>query len=224
MASAALKLELPPPDTLADLLHRLGDIPAERVLMHPPPGTATEQDLIDLLEAANKRLVELVDGVPVEKPTGFREAILAGVILQLIWNYLDEHDLGVAAGADGPIRFRLGLVRIPHVCFISWKRFGTDEVPDDKVSKVIPELAIEILSESNTPKEIDLKLHEYFRAGVLLAWVINPKKGTAEVYTSPAKKRQIARDGVLDGGKVLPGFRLVLKDLFAKFRRRLRKR
>jgi Uma2 family endonuclease len=224
MASAALKLELPPPDTLADLLRRLGDIPAERVLMHPPPGTATEQDLIDLLEAANKRLVELVDGVLVEKPMGFREAILAGVILQLIWNYLDEHDLGVAAGADGPIRFRLGLVYIPDVCFVSWKRLGGDEVPDDPVSKVIPELAVEVLSKSNTRREIERKLHQYFEAGVLLAWVIDPKKQTAEVYTSPVKKKQLTTAGVLDGGKVLPGFKLPLKDLFAKFRRRLRKR
>ena len=97
-------------------------------------------------------------------------------------------------------------------------------MPDDAISKVIPELAIEVLSESNTRREIALKLDEYFRAGVLLVWVIDPKKQTAEVYTSATKKKEMDKDGVLDGGKVLPGFRLVLKELFARARRRQRRK
>jgi Uma2 family endonuclease len=221
MASSALQLERGT-DTIADLLHRLGDIPAERVLMRPPPGTATEADLIELLDGANKRICELVDGVLVEKAMGFKEAVLAGVILQWFWNYLDKHDLGISSGADGPVRLRLGLVRVPDVCFVSWKRFGRDEIPDDPVSKVIPELAIEILSKSNTAREIDLKLQEYFRAGVLLAWVIDPKEETAAVYTSPTKKTALGKDGVLEGRKILPGFRLPLKTLFGRARRRRR--
>jgi Uma2 family endonuclease len=126
----------------------------------------------------------------------------------------------VAAGADGPVRLRLGLVRIPDVCFVSWKRLGSDEVPDDSISKVIPELAIEILSKSNTRREIERKLEEYFRAGVLLAWVIDPRKKAAEIYTAPTKKKEIGLDGTLQGGTILPGFRLPLKDLFARGRRR----
>jgi Uma2 family endonuclease len=164
-----------------------------------------------------------VGGVLVEKPMGFRESLLAGIILQHLWNYLDKHDIGVAAGADGPVRLRLGLVRIPDVSFVSWKRLGGDEVPTDAVSKAIPELAIEILSESNTPKEIDLKLHEYFRAGVVLAWVIDPQQESVVVHTSPTKKKQMGSEAVLEGSKLLPGFKLALKDLFAKFRRRMRK-
>jgi Uma2 family endonuclease len=208
--------------TLADVLDRLGGIPAARVLADPPPGTATEDDLIALLEASNKRLCELVDGVLVEKPMGYKEAILAGAILQLLWNYLEEHDLGLPAGADGPIRFRMGLVRIPDVSFISWKRLPRDEAPEEAISPVIPSLAIEVLSKSNTPREIALKLEEYFRAGVLLAWVIDPKTQTAVAYTSPTKKRHIGKDQALTGGRVLPGFKLSLKDLFARIRRRPR--
>ncbi len=155
---------------------------------------------------------------------GYRESIVAAIILQLLWNFLDEHDLGIAAGADGPIRFRIGLVQIPDVSFISWKRLGSDEVPDVAVLKVIPELAVEVLSKSNTRKEIERKLGEYFGAGVLLVWVIDPKKGAAEAFTTPTRKKDVPGDGFLDGGKTLPGFRLSLKDLFAKARRRMRKR
>jgi Uma2 family endonuclease len=221
MTSAALKLNLDaPPATVADLLHRLGDIPAERILMKPPPGTAEEQDVIDLLHGANKRICELVDGVLVEKPMGFREGFLALVVGHLLLQFLEEHDLGLPGGPDSPVRLRLGLVRLPDVCFVSWDRLGGDELPEDAISKVIPELAIEILSKSNTPREIELKLQEYFQAGVLLVWVIDPRKQTAESYTSPTRKKQAAKDGVLDGGKVLPGFKLSLKELFARATRR----
>src|SRR5207249_5149480 len=54
-------------ETLADLLEWLGGIPPERVWMHPFPGTATEEDLIAILDGPNKRICELVDGVLVEK-------------------------------------------------------------------------------------------------------------------------------------------------------------
>lgn len=222
MASTA-QIERLEPRSIADLLAELGDIPPERVLLKPLPGTATEDDLIRLLDGPNKVICELVEGVLVEKAMGFKETILAGVIIHHIMRYLDQYDLGIVAGADGPIRLRLGLVRVPDVCFISWKRLGGDEVPDDSISKVIPELAVEVLSKSNTRREIERKLGEYFRAGVLLVWVIEPKKETAEVYTSPTKKKELDQDGVLDGGKVLPGFRLALKDLFARARRRKRR-
>ena len=86
MASAALKLK-PRVDTVADLLHRLGDIPPERILMRPPPGTATEKDVIESLEAPRKRICELVEGVLVEKPMGAGEALYAPVILRL-WRRL----------------------------------------------------------------------------------------------------------------------------------------
>jgi len=72
---------------------------------------------------------------------------------------------------------------------------------------------VEILSPSNTRKEMARKLGEYFEAGVLLVWVIDPAKRTAEAYTNPDAKTAV---DVLDGGDVLPGFRLPLAKLFEK--------
>src|SRR4051794_3651733 len=88
-------------ETLADLVAQLGDIPLERIRLRPPPGTATEADLIAALEAPRKRICELVDGVLVEKPVGTKEALLAGVIVQLLWNFVEPDDLGVVIPADG---------------------------------------------------------------------------------------------------------------------------
>jgi len=208
-----------PVETLADLVKRLGGVPLDRILLHPAPGTATEEDLIAALEAPRKRICELVDGVLVEKPMGAPESMLAAFIIHVLMTYLDKSDLGIVIGADGPIRFRLGLVFIPDVSFVSWDRIPGDAFPADPVAKVIPNLAVEVLSKSNTTAEIKRKLKEYFKAGVELAWVIDPKKQIANVYTSPTKKRQLARDGILDGGTVLPGFKLSLKELFAHGKR-----
>jgi Uma2 family endonuclease len=207
-------------ETLADLVKRLGGIPLERIRLRPALGTATEKDVVAALEAPRKRICELVDGVLVEKPLGTKEALLGGILVQLLWNYVDQHDLGLVIPADGPFRLWLGLVRIPDISFVSWDRLPEGELPDQPVARVIPDLAVEVLSKSNTKKEMERKLGEYFQAGVRLAWLIQPKTQTAEVYTSPTKKRTIDVDQALEGGKVLPGFRLPLKDLFARAARR----
>ncbi|MCE5268992.1 MAG: hypothetical protein LLG00_14035, partial [Planctomycetaceae bacterium] len=61
--------------TIADVLTHLGGIPPERVRLFPPPGTATEKDVEELDDHAD-RLCELIDGVLVEKTMGYKESIL----------------------------------------------------------------------------------------------------------------------------------------------------
>ena len=119
MASATAEQD----QTVADLLDRLGGIPASRVRLVPTPGTATEQDVIDVHDRTN-RLCELVDGVLVEKVMGFDESIVSLLLAGSLLNYLQRHDLGKLIGADGMMRLFPGLVRIPDVAFISWKRLS----------------------------------------------------------------------------------------------------
>jgi Uma2 family endonuclease len=214
-----MRVAVSTPLTVADLLRRLGDIPAKRVLLDPPPGTATERDLVACLHASNKRLVELVDGVLVEKAMGWRESALAGVILHYILSYLDKHDLGIALTADGPVRLRPRRIRIPDACFISWDRLPPD-AEKKAVLRAIPNLAVEVISKGNTRREVEMKLRDYFKAGVELVWVIYPKTQTAHVHMSSGGRTQVAKEGKLDGGKVLPGFSLSLKKLFSRIRPR----
>ena len=96
---------LAPPtiETVAELIESLGDIPPERIRMHPCPGTATESDVL-AAHARDKRLCELVDGVLVEKPMGFDESRLALELGYVLVEFLRKHDLGVATGADGMLR------------------------------------------------------------------------------------------------------------------------
>ncbi len=207
-------------ENIAELIEQLGDIPPRRIRMKPPPGTATEQDVIAAAEEPRKRLWELVDGVLVEKARGIREALLAVEIGRLLGNFIAKGDLGIVLGADGMIRLEPGLVRIPDVSFIPWERIPGEEVKDEPMAPYAPAVAVEVLSPGNTRKEIQCKLRDYFLAGVQLVWVIQPKTQTAQAYTSPGEFRRIAKNGRLDGGTVLPGFSLPLAELFAHLARR----
>lgn len=205
--------------TFADLLDELGGISPSRVRLRPTPGRATEKDVIRI-EAQENRLFELVDGVLVEKAMGARESFYALHIGYLLKTYLHSHDLGVALGANGMMRLRPRLVRIPDVSFISWDQIPGGEFPEEPIPDLYPDLAVEVLSPSNTPREIERKLSEYFAAGCRLAWIVDPKTRTADVYTSSDECQHLRPTQSLDGGDVLPGFKLSLKELFASTRRR----
>jgi Uma2 family endonuclease len=173
---------------------------------------ATEADVIRA-DDHEDRLCELIDGVLVEKAVGQYESKIAGWVIFFINSYLSEHPIGDAFAPDGPMRVAPKQIRMPDVAFVSKERASNT---GEAILPVSPDLAIEILSPSNRPKEMRRKLRDYFAGGTRLVWYIDPKTWTANVYTSPADVTAIDSDGVLDGGDVLPGFKLALADLFAK--------
>src|SRR5947207_3710833 len=99
----------PPParkyQNAAEWLHAVGDVPLERVVMDPPPGTATEADLLRMVEAGD-RLVELVDGTLVEKPVGFDESVIAGIIVMALNSFVLPRKLGAVTTADATMRMK----------------------------------------------------------------------------------------------------------------------
>jgi len=208
----AVKLKLPFED-LGELLEHLGNISPHRICLDPPPGTATERDLIRK-HGRPLKLYELVEGTLVEKVMGHVESIVAAELIRILGNFIKSHQLGYCTGADDLIRLTPKVVRGPDVSFTSWTQRPERTADTDAISKVIPNLVVEVLSEGNTRGEIAKKLKDYFFAGVQLAWVIDPKARAAEVYTAPDAKTAVPADGTLDGGSVLPGFALPIADLF----------
>ncbi len=201
--------------TAADLVERFGAIPLWRIRQEPAPGTATENDVIEIHDRED-RLCELVEGVLVEKTVGSYESYLALLIGHFLTAYVREHRLGIVLGADGIMRLMPGLIRIPDVSFISWERLPNKKVPRDPVADLAPDLAVEVISKSNTPKEMDRKLHEYFEVGVRQVWYIYPKSREVHVFGAPEKPGVLTEGQTLEGGDVLPGFQLELKTLFAE--------
>lgn len=202
------------PETLADLVRRLGDIPLTRIRMQPLPGTATERDLLRFNER-KLGLCELVDGVLVEKPVGNVESVLAMFLAGYLNAYLMETDAGYLSGPDGGTRFARGLVRLPDLAVVRWERLAERRVPDKAIGTVVPDLVVEVLSRSNTKKEINRKLGEYFRAGVRLAWIIDPRRKTVRVHHSD-NESALGIEDALDGGDVLPGFTLPIRTLYQR--------
>jgi Uma2 family endonuclease len=209
--------------SLADVLMQLGGISPRRVRVNPPPGTATERDLLTVLDHTN-RLCELVDGTLVEKVMGYEEGYLALWLGGLISVYAEEHDLGIAAGADATMRLMPGLVRIPDISFVGWDRLPRRKCPKGPVPDLVPHLAVEVLSEGNTPAEMQRKLREYFLAGVETVWMVDPDNRSVDVYAAPDKQKRLTEADTLDGGDLLPGFRLPLKRLFARVEKPQRQR
>lgn len=195
--------------TVADLVHELGDIPPYRILLHPAPGTATEADLLRVLDGANKILCELVNGTLVEKPIGYQESRLAAILIQYLGEFIHKHDLGFVTGSDGPYRMKTRNVRLPDVTYISWNRFASREDADKpNICPVSPDLVVEVLSESNTRKEIEQKQIEYFQTGVKLVWIIDPRKRTVVIHRADGTSTVLSHKGKLSGEDVLPGFKL----------------
>jgi Uma2 family endonuclease len=217
--AAMSQATIAPPEikTLADLRKRLGGVALDRIWFHPAPGTATEKDVIEAEEREN-RLCELIDGTLVEKAMGFEEARLAGRLIYLVNSYLEQTDLGICAGADGMMRIAPGLVRIPDMSFITWDRLPGRKSPREPIPDLAPDLAVEVLSEGNTKSEMARKVREYFEAGVILVWLIDPRKRTARVFSTVEKSVLVRADQELDGGDVLPGFVLILSDLLDRGR------
>ncbi|MDH3600059.1 MAG: Uma2 family endonuclease [Candidatus Tectomicrobia bacterium] len=201
--------------TLADLLEHLGGIAPDRVRFHPLPGTATEQDVLDI-QAHEGRLCELVEWVLVEKVMGFRESCLAGALLAELRNFVRPRNLGLVTGEAGLMRLAPDLVRIPDVAFIAWNRLPARRMPTESIPDVAPDLVVEILSEINTPGEMQRKRRDYFASGVRLIWLVDPETRSVEVYTNADSSTPLQEGDILEGEPVLPGFTLSLRELFAE--------
>jgi Uma2 family endonuclease len=200
--------------TMADLLHRLGVGP-ERVRAAPPPGSATEDDLIAVTHTDGRRY-ELVGGVLVEKAMGYRESILAMFLGRVLLEFVQARNLGLVTGEQGMIRLQSGLVRGPDVAFTPWSKLPGGVVPAEAIPDIVPDLAVEVLSIGNTELEMARKRHEYFGAGVRVVWLIDPRGRTVRVYSAPEEFTTLTADATLEGGVVLPGFSLPLQDLFGQ--------
>lgn len=199
---------------IADLSAHLGGIPPDRILTTLRPGTATEVDFLQA-ESQTGRICELIDGVLVAKTAGVYESYLAARVARLLGDFVERGQLGIVLGADAPFRILPNQIRIPDASYVSWGRFPSRKLPRRPILELAPDLAIEVLSQDNTPGEMERRLRDYFWAGVRLVWYLDAATGTAEAYAGADQKTAVHGDGVLDGVDILPGFRLPLAQLFA---------
>lgn len=181
--------------------------------------TATPEQLAVLTDQTElDGLYEVVDGRIVEKAMGAYEYWLAAVMHGRLDRYADENPIGRAViEMIFDLRPHVDRERRPDVAFVSFERWARDcRIPRTRSWAVVPDLAVEIISLTNTADEVAEKLEEYYKAGVRLVWVVYPVQMKIYAYTSTTQVRVLAPGDELDGGDVLPGLRLTLRDLFDK--------
>jgi len=201
--------------TWKDRLADLGNVLPARIRSEPAPGTATVRDVLRLRNK-DSRLFELIDGTLVEKAMGWQESFLAGILLHWLQNFLDLHSLGVATGPDGITRLFGHTVRFPDLAFVAWERMPGGRIPTEPIIDLVPNFVIEVLSEGNTYGEMSRKRREYFHAGVELLWMVDHRSRTVTVFTTPQDGTVVTEGQNLDGGNVLPGWKVDIADLFSR--------
>ncbi len=157
------------------------------------------------------REFEYIGGEVVEVVSNPKSSKTAGLILIAFGIYLRENDIGHVTGADGGYQVS-GERYIPDVAFISYAR-QPELSYTDGYNPNPPDLAVEVISPGNTDDEITLKVTNYLLAGTVV-WLVRVKTQTVEVYLPGQRPQVVDIDGVLDGGTILPGFRLPVKDIF----------
>ncbi len=193
--------------TVGDLLRRLGGISADRVRWTPTPGTATAADA-RLVNDRDHVCCELIDGTLVEKPMGAWESSVAAVVIRLMGNFVAPRRLGMVTAPDGTFTVAGEQVRMPDVTFTTWARLAAaDGGRQVWAPHLGPDLAVEVLSPSNTAAEIARKRRELFAGGTRLMWVADRPTRTFAVYTTgdgpPAAVRGVGE--TVDGGDVPAG-------------------
>jgi Uma2 family endonuclease len=180
-----------------------------------PQGRLTVDDLYRL-PADDGLKHELESGFLVSEPVpGARHGYTAAKICQILVAYVEQHDLGAVFGNDtGYLLARSpDTVRGPDVSYVERTRLAAGTLPVGPFSGP-PDLAVEVLSPSNTRPAIRAKVADYIAAGTRLVWVIDPESRSATVYRSLLSPRDIEENGTLDGEDVLPGLRIELSELF----------
>ncbi len=159
---------------------------------------------------------ELVRGEVREMPpAGGEHGSSTGIIHGEIYLFTKNKKLGRVFAAETGFIIERGpdTVRAPDVAFIRADRLS-GPVPK-KFPAIPPDLAVETVAESDTPREVQDKVAQWLQAGVRLVWVIDPGSRTAAIHRS-GREPIILKDGdFLDGEDVLPGFRLAVTQLWA---------
>jgi Uma2 family endonuclease len=107
------------------------------------------------------------------------------------------------------------LERRPDLAFVSYDRWLADRrIPRGATWDIVPDLAVEVVSASNTFDDVLERVDDYFQAGVRRVWAISPARGKVYEYESDTQVKVFAPTDTLGGGDVLPGFQLKLGNLF----------
>jgi Uma2 family endonuclease len=172
--------------------------------------TVEQFDQLVTQPAYADRLLEYIRGEMVEVVSNQISSHIATRIVRRLAAFVEDRDLGYLTGADGGYMVA-GERYIPDVAFVSKAR--QPELSDQPYNPTPPDLAVEVLSPTNDPGHMRIKIGNYLTAGTTV-WVVDPGAKLVEVYAPGQPVRVVGEDESLDGGESLPGFSLAVREIF----------
>lgn len=174
----------------------------------------TAEDLPYL--APEEGLCELVAGEIVREPApGEEHGWLAGNLAALLGHFVRKHRLGrfYAAETGFVVARDPDTVRAPDAAFVSAERLAST-IRRGPYFEGAPDLAVEVLSPSNTRAEMAAKVRDFLAAGARAVWVVDPSRQEVAVHRPGRPPETLSRHETLDGASAVPGFRLPVREIF----------
>jgi Uma2 family endonuclease len=157
------------------------------------------------------RLFEYIGGEIVEVVCNSYSSLVAANILFLIKLYLRDNGAWAYVTGEAAGYMVAGESYIPDVGVLSKAR--QTEPPHETWIPIPPDLAVEVLSPTDKPKEISVKVVNYLAVGTTV-WIVDPESEVIKICVPGQKVKTVTADGTLEGGDVLPGFAVAVKDIF----------
>lgn len=159
---------------------------------------------------------EIQGGLLLSEPLpGSLHGRVAACLVELLRSHARRGGLGVVLSNDSGFILRRApdTVRGPDVAFITRERYAS--TADERRPFIgAPDLAVEVVSPGNTPAELHGKVADYLAGGSRVVWLLDPDARSVVVYRELLAPRTIRAGETLDGGDVLPGFRIDVIELF----------
>ena len=177
--------------------------------------TASVTDLVTadelLLMGEGRR--ELIRGEVLElTPPGHMHGKVAARISYHVTDFVYRNELGEVYAAETGFLLERDpdTVRAPDCAYVARERV----IDTEKYGQLAPDLAVEVKSPSDTYREMQAKARFWLEHGARLVWVALPEKRVVEVHEKNKPPEQLSESDTIDGGDVLPGFRLSVRDCF----------
>ncbi len=158
---------------------------------------------------------ELNEGALVEMTfPSFKHNKVAGRLYVQLELFLREHPLGEAFPSDSGYQLGPATVRGPDISFLRTERMRSLNWDSNDFDGA-PDLAVEVVSRSDSARDLQQKVGQYLEAGAHTVWVIYPDTREIHIFAHDGSVRRIGADGVLEVPELLPGFSVSAHELFA---------
>jgi Uma2 family endonuclease len=178
------------------------------------PRFVTADELLRMPDDGLRR--ELIDGeIHITAPAGEEHGAVAGNLLAELGHYVRRQRLGQIYTAETGFKISVApeTVLCPDAAFVRRERL--DEIKIGKGFRLgAPDLVVEVVSPGDSFGEVEAKVLKWLGAGCRMVIVVSPFRRAASVYRSPTDVVLLTEDDVIDGGDVVPGWTVALKELF----------